>query len=99
MNLQKVFNFFLRDLSNSYKINKIPKIYIINSIPIPNFACENEIKNRKLLVNNDELFESYGIKFIDFNNRLNSIDGFNENEIKFAGGHLNYLVIKCIQLY
>ena len=88
---KKVFNFFLKDLSNSYKINKIPKIYIINSIPIPNFACENQIKNRKLLVSKlDALFETYGIKFIDFNIRLSNIPEFNKNEIKFSGGHLNY---------
>tara|TARA_Y100000287_G_C14212825_1_gene351844 strand:+ start:65 stop:1234 length:1170 start_codon:yes stop_codon:yes gene_type:complete len=88
----EVFNFFLEDLSNSYELQKISKIYIINSIPIPNSECKNAIKNRQLLVNKlDQLFENYGIKFIDFNIRLNSIDTFNEKRIKFSGGHLNYL--------
>lgn len=87
-----VLNFFLEDLSNSYELEKIPKIYIINSIPIPYSECKNAIKKRQLLVNKlDLLFENYGIKFIDFNIRLNSINNFNEKRIKFSGGHLNYL--------
>ena len=86
-----IFMHFLKDFSNSVKLENIPKIYVIDTIPIPHKECNFEIKKRKILISKlDKLFKDHDIKFIDFNNEIFNLVGFDNNKLRFYGGHLNY---------
>tara|TARA_A100001035_G_scaffold279994_1_gene283419 strand:- start:606 stop:1781 length:1176 start_codon:yes stop_codon:yes gene_type:complete len=92
LNLQ-ILKYFIKDLKNSTKNEKSSLIYIINSIPIPDKSCIEEILARKDAVNNlNSIFNQNNIKFVDFNYLIkNKFGSLSNSDLKYSGGHLNYL--------
>ena len=92
LNLQ-ILKYFIKDLKRSTKNKKLPLIYIVDSIPIPEKSCIEQISARKDAVNNlNSIFNQNNIKFVDFNNLIKKkFDSLSNSDLKYSGGHLNYL--------
>ena len=89
----KILKYFLSDLNRSTNNKNIPLIYIVNSIPIPDVSCNEQISLRKEVLNNlNDIFNENNINFIDFNYLIKDKFGvLSDSDLKYGGGHLNYL--------
>ena len=89
----KILKYFLSDLNRSAKNKKLSLIYIVNSIPIPDKSCNEQVRKRKESLNNlIYIFEKNNITFVDFNHLIKDKFGsISNSELKYSGGHLNYL--------
>ena len=92
LNLQ-IFNYFLADLNRYAENKKLPLIYIIDSIPIPDKSCKEEFMSRNEALNTLKLnFNRNNITFVDFNYLIKDKFGsLSSSDLKYSGGHLNYL--------
>jgi len=89
----KILKYFLSDLNRSAKNKKLSLIYIVNSIPIPDKSCNEQVSKRKEFLNNlIYIFEKNNITLVDFNYLIKDKFGsISNSELKYSGGHLNYL--------
>ena len=89
----KVLKYFLADLNISIENKNLHLIYIVNSIPIPDESCNEQLKSRKQALSNlNYIFNENNINFVDFNYLIKDKFGsLSNSELKYGGGHLNYL--------
>lgn len=93
-------NRFLDDLADSTSKHKLPVVFLMADIPVPQVSCTAAINMRQRVITKmSKAFESRGLKFVDWNEALlksgairdpADLQGLKGFGSKGSGGHLNY---------
>ena len=93
-------NRFLDDLASSTAARRLPVVFLMADIPIPQASCRDTLQMRQRVISTmSEAFASRGMLFVDWNMTLLKVAGIdNPTEFrnlrgfdkKVPGGHLNY---------